>query len=379
VAGEPAAAEGKTMVHQFLQGVRVLDLSQYLPGPFATRMLADMGADVVKLEPPGGEPGRSLDTGKEAGISPYYNTINAGKRVIEVDLKSAGGRRCLETLVVGADVLLESFRPGVLDRLGFGEQRLKELNPNLIHCALSGFGQSGPLRDASGHDLNYVALTGALAATGTMERPVIPFPPMADHAGALMAVITILGALIARRRHGDGGTFLDVSLSESFLSLQELAFAFEARRGRGLLSGGFACYQIYRTADDRFLTLSPLEPKFWQNFCAAVGRPEWLDRQWERPPQTALIGELASMFGAAPLAHWERRLAGAECCYMAVVDHDDVALHPHVQARGLVRRGNGYTEVLYPARVDGIEPEPRQAVLHCSVDSILAAWTSAAR
>jgi crotonobetainyl-CoA:carnitine CoA-transferase CaiB-like acyl-CoA transferase len=363
------------MVHQFLQGVRVLDLSQYLPGPFATRMLADMGADVIKVEPPGGEPGRSLDTGKEAGVSPYYNVINAGKRVIEVDLKSAAGRSILEALAERADVLLESFRPGVLDRLGFGEQRLKELNPKLVHCALSGFGQSGPLRNASGHDLNYVALTGALAATGTMERPVIPFPPMADHAGALMAVISILGALIGRGRHG--GAFLDVSLSESFLSLQELAFAFEARRGKGLLSGGFACYQIYRTADDRFVTLSPLEPKFWQNFCTAVGHPEWLDRQWERPPQTDLIAELASMFAAAPLAHWEQCLVGAECCYMAVVDHREVAEHPHVRARRLVQRRDGYTEVLFPARVDGIEPELRDAVEHCSVESVVAAWTSA--
>lgn len=360
------------MVKRFLEGVRVLDLSQYLPGPFATRMLSDMGADVVKVEPPGGEPGRRLDREGRETVSPYYHVVNAGKRVISLDLKVDTGQ--FAAMVERADVLLESFRPGVLERLGYGEQRLKEINPNMIHCALSGYGQTGPLRLASGHDLNYVALTGALAATGTREAPAIPFPPMADHSGAMIAVVSILGALLART-HGGRGVFLDVSLNESLLFLQELAFAFDARRGQGLLTGGSACYQIYRTADDRFVTLSPLEPKFWANFCNALGHPEWIARQYEPLPQTELIGELAAEFATRPLAHWDALLSEADCCYQAVIGHDQVPDHPHVQARGLVGQLGEDTEVLLPVFVDGDGPEPRAEVTFTDPDAILASWS----
>ena len=361
------------MAIRFLEGVRVLDLSQYLPGPFATRMLADMGADVVKVEPPGGEPGRSLDAQGTRTVSPYWHIVNAGKRVVEMNLKSVDEHTAFERLVARADVLLESFRPGVMERLGFGEARLKALNPNLVHCALSGYGQTGPLRLATGHDLNYEALSGTLESTGTRDGPVIPFPPMADHAGALQAVIVILGALFAQRR-GGGGAFLDVSLAESLIALQELAFAFDTRRGLGLLTGGSACYQIYRTADDRHVTLSPLEPKFWANFCTAVGRPDWIARQWEPLPQSALIAEVAALFATRPLAHWDALLPDAECCYLAVVGHADLPTHPHVAARGFVHQRPDYTEALFPAMVDGHGPELRPEVRLTEAASVLAEW-----
>ena len=365
------------MAIRFLEGVRVLDLSQYLPGPFATRMLADMGADVVKVEPPGGEPGRKLAADGKVAVSPYWHIINAGKRIVEMDLKAQGEHEAFERMVAHADVLLESFRPGVMERLGFGEARLKQLNPNLVHCALSGFGQSGPLRLATGHDLNYEALSGTLESTGTRDGPVIPFPPMADHAGAMQAVIATLGALFAQRR-GGGGAFLDVSLAESLIALQELAFAFDARRGLGLLTGGSACYQIYRTADDRYVTLSPLEPKFWANFCEAVGRPEWIRRQWEPLPQTELTAEVGALFSSQPLAHWEALLPDAECCYLAVVDHADLPEHAHVKARGLVHQHPGYTEVLFPTYVDGGAPQPRPEVRLTEAAAVLAGWEGGA-
>ncbi|MEE9317350.1 MAG: CoA transferase, partial [Rhodospirillales bacterium] len=173
----------------FLNGVRVLDLSQFLPGPFATQMLADLGADVLKVEPPAGDPQRRLDSvtgkpGPENSRSAYYDVINAGKSVVAIDLKSEDGKKAFETLVRAADVLLESYRPGVLERLGFGPDRLKSLNPGLVHCALSGFGQTGPNRLRAGHDINYVASTGALAASGIPEKPVMAWPPAADYASA---------------------------------------------------------------------------------------------------------------------------------------------------------------------------------------------------
>ena len=361
------------MLRRFLEGVRVLDLSQYLPGPFATRMLADMGADVVKVEPPEGEPGRRLEREGQESISPYYNVVNAGKRVIELDLKSDADAARFADLARRADVLLESFRPGVMERLGFGEQRLKALNPKLIHCALSGYGQTGPLRLASGHDLNYVALTGTLSATGTRETPAIPFPPMADHSGALVAVVSILGALLARDR-GHNGVFIDVSLNESLLFLQELAFAFDARRCQGLLSGGAACYQIYRTADDEFVTISPLEPKFWANFCHALGHPEWLRRQYEPLPQTDLIAEVAAVVATKPLTHWDPLLTEADCCYQPVIAHDQVPNHPHVRSRGLVGKLGDDTEVLFPVFVDGAPPQQRTEVSFTDPEVVTRSW-----
>ena len=287
---------------QWLSNLRVLDLSQYLPGPFATRLLADMGADVVKVEPPGGEPGRHFDLDCNPGVSPFWRVLNSGKTVITLDLKSEAGREILSALIGRADVLLESYRPGVLDRLGFGNEALRRLNPGLVHCALSGYGQTGPARYASGHDINYQAITGGLNQSGTPERPVIPFPPMADYAGALQAVLTVLGALLGRGRNG-GGCFIDVSMAESLLLWNAISFNAPMRRGEGLLNGGAAFYQIYATADGRFVTLSPLEPKFWDNFCNAVGRPEWIPRRYE---PLAANGADRRRFGAVRLPYYDR-------------------------------------------------------------------------
>ncbi len=366
------------MLKSFLDGIRVLDCSQYLPGPFATRLLADMGADVVKVEPPGGDPARNLDPEGKDGAYPYYDMLNAGKTVVTVDLKGDDGHAVFERLVAGADVLMESFRPGVLDRLGFGEERLNALNPNLIHCALSGFGQTGPFRLASGHDVNYVSMTGGLSASGVAERPVIPFPPLADHAGAMQAVITILGALVGRGLHG-GGAYLDVSLSESLLSWQDLGLSLPPPRGEGLLNGGCACYQIYRTADDRFVSVSPLEPKFWANFCNAVGRPEWIPRQYEPLPQTALIAEVADLMATRSRDDWDAVLIPADCCYQAVLDYAEVAEHPQIKARGLVVPRDKYIEVLFPAMVDGVGPEPRPPLRQAEAEDVAAAWSEARR
>lgn len=365
------------MITEFLQGLRVLDLSQYLPGPFATRLLADMGADVVKVEPPGGDPLRTLDTAaKPGGASPFYRMINAGKTVLMLDLKSEADRDAFARLVRCADVLLESFRPGVLDRLGFGPERLAELNPALIHCALSGFGQTGPYRLVPGHDLGYAAITGAIDATGTPDTPVIPYPPMADHAGAMQAATTILGALIARDRSGKG-CFLDISLSESLLSWQAPALTVPPARGAAVINGGAAFYRIYLTADDRFVTLSPLEPKFWANFCTAVGRSGWIARQFEPLPQHALIADLVALFAAQPQAHWDDLLGSAECCYEPALTCAEVADHPQTRARGLVQAHDGKTEVLYPAYVDGEPPPSRSEVRDGAIAEVIAGWEAA--
>jgi crotonobetainyl-CoA:carnitine CoA-transferase CaiB-like acyl-CoA transferase len=363
-------------VPDFLKGVRVLDLSQYLPGPFAARMLADLGAEVVKVEPPAGDPIRSLDAEGKPGKGPIYPLLNAGKTVIRIDLKAESGRGALSDLVTHAHVLIESYRPGVLDKLGFGPDRLKQLNPRLVHCALSGFGQSGPAALAAGHDINYQAMTGALSASGSAEGPVVPFPPVADYAGSMQAVVAVLAALVAAG-HGRPGCFLDVSAMESFLSWQEIGMTIPPPRAGGLINGGAAAYQIYRTADGGFVSLSALEPKFWSGFCETIGKPEWVARRFEPMPQTALMADLTALFATRPRDEWAKVLGPADCCFQPVLTYDEVPDHPHIRDRGLVARREDHVEVLLPVYVDDTPPSRRTPFVDGDTEAVLARWRRA--
>ncbi len=319
---------------RLLAGVRVVDLSQYIPGPFATRQLADLGADVIKIEPPGGDPMRQFMNAGDDGVSPIYRHVNRGKRVCRLDLKSDSGAEILADLLRGADILLESFRPGVLARLGFDRARLAELNPGLIHCALSGFGQTGPYAQRAGHDINYCALAGQALASGTAEAPVIAYPPIADHASALQAATAMLAALYARGRDGKG-VFLDISITESILAWQYLAALGDAgERAASLLNGGAACYNIYRCADGKFVSLGAIETAFWENFCRTVGQPGWIARQYEPMPQTALIAEVSGLIAAEPRSHWDALLDSTDCCYAPLLESTELRSNPQFAARG---------------------------------------------
>ena len=365
-----------------LEGTRVLDLSQYLPGPYAAQMLADLGAEVVKVEPPSGDPMRTLGPCDGDGVSAFYKLINAGKSVVRLDLKSAAGRSDLEALVRGADVLLESFRPGALGRLGFGAEALRALNPGLIHCALSGFGQSGPYAGRAGHDITYMALAGGLATSGTPARPVVAHPPAADFAGGMQAVLTVLAALLRRVRDGRGAT-LDVSLAETVLAWQGVVLTGARRgdgmsRGHGLLNGGAACYRIYETADEKFVALGALEAKFWVGFCRALGRPAWIARQNEPLPQDDLIAEVEAAIRTRARDEWVAQLAGVDCCFQPVLEPLEVPRDPHLAARGLIRETGGpeaRLEVGFPALIDGQAPAPRAPLVERTADEVAAAWS----
>jgi len=372
------------MLDDALRGCRVLDLSQYLPGPYATRLLADLGAEVVKIEPPAGDPMRSFISRDDDGLSPLYKQVNAGKTVVLLDLKSAGGAAAFAELVTAADVLLESFRPGVLERLGFGRERLAELNPRLVHCALSGFGQDGPASQRAGHDLTYMALSGMLHSTGTVQTPVIPFPPVSDYAGGEKAAAMILAALLKRERTGSG-CFLDTSLFETILAWQSFGQAAARHggsdhgRGRGLISGGAACYQIYPTADDRYVVLAALEAKFWHAFCRAVERLDWIDRQQEPLPQTDLIAELRAFFASASRDAWVERLAGVDCCFEPLLEPEEVLRQPQVVSRRLLAPALGKSlpaDILLPLHVDGEPPRPRRPLRSAAVAEVAARWGS---
>jgi alpha-methylacyl-CoA racemase len=280
-----------------LADVRVLDLTRLLPGGFCSLLLADLGADVVKVEdtgmgdyvrwaPPyhGSEEHQALGT-----RSALYLALNRGKRSIRLDLKTDGGRDALLRLASDYDVVLESFRPGVLDKLGCGYDALREANPRIVYCAITGYGQTGPNAGRAGHDMNYLGLNGLLGLTGEPEgRPIQSAGQIADlGGGALMAAFGVLAALRERERSGEG-QLVDVSMTDGSLSwlcmvaAQYLCDGAVPRRGRGSLNGGIACYLPYEAADG-WVTCGALEPKFWRNFCEGVGRPDLIDKQFAAP------------------------------------------------------------------------------------------------
>ena len=370
-------------LRDFLAGIRVLDLSQFIPGPQAALHLADLGAEVVKVEPPGGEPMRTLGPMDPDGVSAFYKLMNRGKTVVELDLKSAAGKTDFTALLAAADVLVESYRPGVLDRLGFDRATLERLNPRLVHVALTGFGQTGPYRLRAGHDINYMALAGGLAASGSAERPQIAYPPTADHASALQAALAAVAALLGRARTGRG-VFIDVSLAETVLAWQAIPLTLAQRQGHephraaAMLNGGTAYYQIYRTSDGKFITLGAVEAKFWENFCRAVGRPEWGPRHGEAFPQRALIAEVAALIAEKPLAHWVAAIDPADCCFHPVVELADVPDHPQIAERRLVQRvaaDPALVETLFPAWVDGAPPDPRAPLRFRAAEEVGALWS----
>jgi alpha-methylacyl-CoA racemase len=335
-----------------LRGIRVLDLSRLLPGGFCSLLLADFGADVLKVEDTGmGDYIRwsppYVEGAEDSAKSALFLALNRNKRSIRLDLKQEQGCEALLALVREHDVVLESFRPGVLDRLGVGYERMREVNPGIIYCAISGYGQTGPRREAAGHDMNYLGLVGLLGLTGEAGgEPVQAAGQIADlGGGALMAAFGILAAL--RERDGGPGSpgsgegqIVDVSMADGALSwLAMVAGAHFAdgvvpHRGDLPLAGSLICYRPYECADG-WVTLGALEPKFWQAWCRGVGREDLIERQFERPGSDA-HGEVQAIFRARPRAEWEEFARTHDCCLEPVLDLDEALDSELVRAREMV-------------------------------------------
>ena len=304
-----------------LVGLKVVDFSTLLPGPLAGLMLAAAGAKVWKIERPGGEDMRRMGAAPD-GISLVWRMLNAGKEILELDLKQAADRTRLEPLLAEADVVIEGFRPGVMDRLGLGPAALAARFPRLICCSITGYGQTGPLADRAGHDLNYLAESGILAlGQQGSGGPVVPPLLAADIAGgAYPAVINILLALEQRRRTGRG-VRLDIAMSRNLLPFawwaiaEALATGGWPGSGDALLTGGSPRYQVYRTRDGRWLAAAPLEERFWEAFCAAIELPEPLRRSTDA---RTVRDEVAARILARTAAEWERRLAPLDACCSVV-------------------------------------------------------------
>jgi len=329
-----------------LEGLKVLDLSRLLPGGFCSLLLADFGADVLKVEDTGmGDYVRwsppHYEGAEPSAGSALFLALNRGKTSIRVNLKTDEGRAVLLRLARDADVLLESFRPGVLDRLGVGYERLREENPGLVYCAITGYGQDGPYRDRSGHDMNYLGLVGLLGLTGEADGPPVQAAgQIADlGGGALMAAFGILAALRERDRSGEGQV-VDASMADGALSwlamtaAQYLADGVVPERGRGALNGGLVCYRPYRCADG-WVTLGALEPKFWQAFCRGVGREDLLDRAFDPPGSDAHVA-VQGVFAQRTRAEWQAFAGEVDCCLEPVLDLDEALDSELVREREMV-------------------------------------------
>lgn len=352
-------------LNSFLSGVRVLDLTRHLPGPLSTLLLVDMGAEVLKIEPPQGDELRYLSPKDSRGRPIYFEAINAGKHTRTMDLTDATQRAEFLELVKGFDVLVESFRPGVMGRLGLAYPDLRDVNPRLVYCSMSGYGKNSPLSKVAGHDANYLALAGTLAGTGTAETPLYFTPPVADCTSSLIAIAAILGALYARKTTGQGCE-IDLAIADVVMPLQTFQLAMlgatglSPKREGDFLNGGAAYYRVYRTRDDRHVALGAVEPKFWEAFCKAVNRRDWIARQADPVPQTGLIEELSRLFSSLSLNQCQGIFEPADCCFTPILDLQQAVESSHHQARGLVRRNvAGIYEGLFPVRVDGLPPVSR--------------------
>lgn len=359
----------------FLQGIRVLDLTQYIPGPMASLFLADMGAEVLKIEPPGGDEMQRIGPRGPAGNPVFYEALNAGKTAIRLNLKDLAEQERFYDLVRDADVLVEGFRPGVLQRLGADWAVLSAINPRLIMCSISGFGALSPLRAVAGHDGNYLAQQGVMSRNGA-RGPAFYDPPLADIGGALFAAISILGALQGRNRLGRG-CCIDLGMADTLMPMQMMQIADYGANGTvpqpggGYLNGGAAYYQVYATADGHHVMLGAQEPKFWRNFCEAAGRGDLVARQEETVPQAALIADVAAVFAGMTLAAARARFEAVDCCFSVVNDLGQALTSDHVVARRLVRQGaEGQLQALYPAWIDGMPPSSRPALVQSDLQQI---------
>jgi len=324
---------------QPLAGLMVLDFTTLLPGPLATLMLAEAGAEVIKVERPGGEDMRRYAPFWE-GSGAAFALLNRGKTSLVADLKSEDGRNRLKPLLEKADVLVEQFRPGVMNRLGFGSESVRAVNPRLVYCSISGYGQSGPRSGEAGHDLNYIGNTGLLSLQpGPADRPVVPPALVADIGGGTFpAVINILLALRQREQTGKG-CHLDIAMADTMFTFawHALAEGFATGRypasGGAKLAGGSPRYQLYPTRDGKFVACGALEDHFWKAFTTAIGLAEAFNDDRKNPDATR--DAIATIIAGKTAEEWRPALAAADCCATIVVSLEEATRDPHFVGRGL--------------------------------------------
>jgi crotonobetainyl-CoA:carnitine CoA-transferase CaiB-like acyl-CoA transferase len=357
-----------------LDGLRVLDLTRLLPGPYATQLLADAGAEVIKIEDTGsGDYARLMPPYTEAGTGAVFDAVNRGKKGVALDLKSDGGQDAFLRLAAEADVVIESFRPGVVDRLGVDYGTVSDRNDDIVYCSITGYGQDGPLADSVGHDLNYVGRAGMLDLTREDEesKPQIPGYTVADLAGGLFAAFSVVSALLTRELGNGSGEYIDVSMTDVVLSFSQAVvqpvFDGESPRpGESELTGGLPWYDVYQTADGSYVTFAALEPQFYRTFCEAVDRPDLIDAHstTDAAEREALREELAEIFGSRTREDWTEALSGVEASVEPVYTLAEAIEDDQVAARDLVWDENrpriGFPALGTDAPEDRGRPAPAQ-------------------
>jgi alpha-methylacyl-CoA racemase len=374
-----------------LDGIKVIELARVPPAEMPGMMFADMGADVLKIETPGHGP-----EGPDAERKAAFAYVNRNKRSLALNLKAPEGQAILKKLAASADVLIEGFRPGVMQRLGADYPTLSALNPRLVYCSLSGFGQDGPYRDNPAHDGNYLSLAGVLGLIGEPDRkPVFPLNLVADYAGASMhGALGVMFALFARERTGRG-QHVDVSYLDTTIALlaatPNMRFFFSdglaPKRGEGFLGGSYPYYAIYETKDDKLLTIGCTEPWLWENFCKAIGHPEYT-RYARQPDQfvraanaeeVAAREEIQRIIRTGTRDEWHDRLVKADVCVGKVLEPEEMVVDPQVQARDMVvevehPRHGKIREFGIPIKLSGTPGSVRVAAPHSGehTDAVLA-------
>ncbi|NMH68141.1 CoA transferase [Bacillus sp. RO3] len=317
-----------------LKGIKLIDFTHYIPGPFATLRLAELGAEVIKIEPPEGDPARH----NERGL--VFKAHNPGKKSISLNLKQEEGRRIALGLLEKADAVMESFRPGVMEKLGLGYETVKGINPSIIYCSITGYGNKGKMAGLGSHDLNYMSISGALAQLKDREgKPVHPSQTFADYVGGMAASERVLAGLVARGMSGEG-SYHCISIADSMASLmlnhaliqKETGY----RNGVHILHDTVISYGLYETKDNRYVSLAALEPKFWRNFCHALGRKEWLASHYTKPePENAVYTELVDVFKSKSQSEWSAFGQEVDCCLTPVLETEQLADYPVFQEKDM--------------------------------------------
>jgi len=333
-----------------LEGVRIIDFTNYLPGPYATMRLADMGAEVIKIESVKGDPARELGV-KVNGTGTLFLAYNRKKKSVVLNLKEKEGRETAERLIASADAVIESFRPGVMKRLGLDYASVVKYKEDLVYCSITGFGELGSLSRLGSHDLNYMGMSGILAQIkDSAGKPVHPTFQFADYIGGLAANEAVLAGLISKWRTGIG-SYQCISIPEVMVSMMGSHMLIKGETGApdGLseLNGRCVCYAIYETKDQRYITLGALEKGFWRNFCEAVDRKEWIDQQFSiTEKNNKIYKQINELFKSRTFNQWIEFSQKVDCCMAPVLEPDELADYPFYKERGLInKKCNGEIQV----------------------------------
>ncbi len=335
-----------------LEGIRIIDFSQYLPGPHATLRLSDIGAEVIKVESPQGDPSRPSASQKRDGL--VFLTQNRNKKSVVLDLKNTVDQQTALHLISEADIVVEGFRPGVVSRLGIAYEDVVKVKKDIIYCSISGYGQTGPMSEMGGHDINYLSLSGVLAQLKDQNgRPVQPSTTIADFVGGMAASEAILGAIVKKLRTG-GGSYIDLSITDSLLSIMSNHIVIESvtgeENGISKLNNQYVCYSLYETRDGRYMSLGALEPKFWQNYCRALNKEKWLPEHFSLARQeNPVFVEMKQVFASRTFEQWIEFSRQVDCCMAPVLETSELYTYPLFQERGVLMEKEGirHTSIKY--------------------------------